>query len=165
MTGDPGNRNRGVQSANVRDGGSGSADGTVWNNINTGNNRYGHPRQESAPTDISGNFPDVEGDYQQGMREVSRLRERVKDDPQAVKNFGADPAHATMPEMLGLPESNAYPPFMLLTCQLGSGCISALPYLDLPDMPQAYEGADWQPVASRLEETADIFQPADQAKD
>jgi hypothetical protein len=87
LTGDPGNRNRGVQSGDVRGGGGSSADGTVWNNINTGNNRYGHPRQQSAPTDISGNPPDVEGDYQQGMRELSRLRVRVKDDPQAEKNI------------------------------------------------------------------------------
>jgi hypothetical protein len=85
--GDLGNRNRGVQSGLVRDGGGGSVDGTVWNNINTGNNHYGHPRQQSTPTDVSGNPPDVEGDYQQGMHELSRLRQRVKDDPQAAKNI------------------------------------------------------------------------------
>jgi len=86
-TGDLGNRNRGGQSGDVRDGGGGSVDGTVWNNINTGNNHYGHPRQQSAPTDASGNPPDVEGDYQQGMRDLSRLRQRIKDDPQAAKNI------------------------------------------------------------------------------
>jgi hypothetical protein len=87
LTGDLGNRNRGVQSGDVRDGGGGSVDGTIWNNINTGNNHYGHPRQQSTPTDVSGNPPDVEGDYQQGMRELSRIRQRVKDDPQAAKNI------------------------------------------------------------------------------
>ena len=87
LTGDLGNRNRGGQSGDVRDGGGGFADGTVWNNINTGNNHYGHPRQQSTPTDVSGNPPDVEGDYQQGMRDLSRLRQRVKDDPQAAKNI------------------------------------------------------------------------------
>jgi hypothetical protein len=87
LTGDLGNPNRGVQSGDVRDGGGGSVDGTVWNNINTGNNHYGHPRQQSSPTDVSGNPPDVEGDYQQGMRELSRIRQRVKDDPQAAKNI------------------------------------------------------------------------------
>jgi hypothetical protein len=87
LTGDLDNRNRGVQSGDVRDGGGGSVDGTVWNNINTGNNHYGHPRQQSTPTDVSGNPPDVEGDYQEGMRELSRLRQRVKDDPQAAKHI------------------------------------------------------------------------------
>jgi len=83
---DLGNQNRGVQSGDVRDAGGGSADGTVWNNINTGNNTYGHPQRQSAPTDASGNPPDVEGAYRQGMHELSRLRQRVKDDPQAAKN-------------------------------------------------------------------------------
>jgi hypothetical protein len=87
LTGDLGNPNRSVQSGDGRDGGGGSVDGTVWNNINTGNNHYGHPRQQSSPTDVSGNPPDVEGDYQQGMRELSRIRQRVKDDPQAAKNI------------------------------------------------------------------------------
>jgi len=85
--GDPGNRNPGIQSGDVRDGGGGAVDGTVWNNINTGNNHYGRPRQQSAPTDTSRNPPDVEGNYQQGMRELSQLRQRVKDDPQAAKNI------------------------------------------------------------------------------
>jgi len=87
LTGDLDNRNRSVQSGDVRDGGGGSVDGTVWNNINTGNNHYGHPRQQSTPTDVSGNPPDVEGDYQEGMRELSRIRQRVKDDPQAAKHI------------------------------------------------------------------------------
>jgi hypothetical protein len=87
LSGDLGNRSRDVRSGAVRDGGGGSVDGTVWNNINTGNNRYGRPRQQSTPTDASGNPPDVEGGYQQGMRELSRLRRRVKDDPQAAKNI------------------------------------------------------------------------------
>ena len=86
LTGDLGNRNRG-QSGDVRDGGGGSGDGTVWNNINTGNNHYGRSTQRSMPTDPSGNPPDIEGEYQQGMRELSRLRQRLKDDPQAAKNI------------------------------------------------------------------------------
>jgi hypothetical protein len=87
VTGDLGNRNRGSNSGDVRDGGGGSVDGTVWNNINTGNNHYGRPRQQSTAPDASGNPPDVEGDYQQGMRDLGRLRRRVKDDPQAAKNI------------------------------------------------------------------------------
>ena len=37
--------------------------------------------------DASGNPPDVEGAYQQGMHELNRLRQRIKDDPQAAKNI------------------------------------------------------------------------------
>jgi hypothetical protein len=87
LSADLGNQNRGVQSGEVRDAGGGSADSTVWNNINTGNNHYGHPRRQSAPMDASGNPPDVEGAYQQGMHELNRLRQRIKDDPQAAKNI------------------------------------------------------------------------------
>lgn len=87
VSGDLGDRNRGVQSGEIRDGGGGSVDGTVWNNINTGNNHYGQGRQRSAPPDASANPPDVEGDYQLGMRELIRLRNRVKDDPEAAKNI------------------------------------------------------------------------------
>ena len=87
LSGDLGNRNRNVQSGDVREGEGGSVDGAVWNNINTGNNHYGHPRQQSTPTDVSGNPPDVEGDYQQGMHELTRLWQKVKDDPQAAKDI------------------------------------------------------------------------------
>jgi len=87
LNGDLGNRNRGVQGGDVREGGGGPVDGTVWNNINTGSNHYGPARRQSTPTDASGNPPDVEGDYRQEMRELSRLRQRVKDDPQAAKNI------------------------------------------------------------------------------
>ena len=87
VSGDLGNRNRGGQSGEVRDGGGGAAEGTVWNNINTGNNHYGHAGQPYAPTDASGNPPDVERNYQQEMHAITRLRQRVKDDPQAAKNI------------------------------------------------------------------------------
>jgi hypothetical protein len=84
---DLGNQNSGVQNGEVRDAGGGSAGGTVWNNINTGNNHYGHPRRQSAPTDAAGNPPDLEGAYQQGMHELSRLRQRIKEDPQTVRDI------------------------------------------------------------------------------
>jgi hypothetical protein len=87
LSADLGNQNRGAQSGDVRNAGGGSADGTVWNNINTGNNHYGHPRRQSAPMDASGNPPDVEGAYQQGMHELNRLRQRIKDDPQTTKQI------------------------------------------------------------------------------
>jgi hypothetical protein len=77
---------RGDQSGDVRYGGGGGADGTVWGNINTGNNRYGQAGQRPAPTDASGNPADTERTYQQGMRELSQLRQMVQGDPQAAKD-------------------------------------------------------------------------------
>jgi hypothetical protein len=74
------------QSGDVRDGGGGGADGTVWNNINTGNNRYSQAGQRPAPPDASGNPADTERTYQQGMRELNQLRQMVQSDPQASKD-------------------------------------------------------------------------------
>jgi hypothetical protein len=76
---------RGDASGDVRSGGGRGADGTVWNNINTGNNRYGTPRQASAPTDAPGNPADVEQAYRQEMRELSQLRQMASGDPQTAK--------------------------------------------------------------------------------
>jgi hypothetical protein len=76
---------RGGQSGDVRYGGGGGADGTVWDNINTGNNRYGQAGQRPAPTDASGNPADTERTYQQGVRELNQLRQMVQGDPQATK--------------------------------------------------------------------------------
>jgi len=78
---DPG----GNQSGDVRYGGGGGADGTVWGNINTGNNRYGQGRQQPVPEGTSGNPADVERTYQQGVRELNQLRQMVQGDPQAAK--------------------------------------------------------------------------------
>jgi hypothetical protein len=74
----------GAQSGDIRYG-SGVTDGTVWDNINTGNNRYGQPGQPPAPADASANPADTERTYQQGLRELNQLRHLVKDDPQAAK--------------------------------------------------------------------------------
>ncbi len=74
----------GGQSGDIRYGGGG-ADGTVWGNINTGNNRYGGPGPRPAPPDASGNPGDTERTYQQGMRELNQLRQMVQGDPQAMK--------------------------------------------------------------------------------
>jgi hypothetical protein len=74
----------GGQSGDVRYGG-GYADGTVWGNINTGNNRYGQAGQRPAPPDASGNPADTERTYQQGVRELNQLRQMVQGDPQATK--------------------------------------------------------------------------------
>ena len=61
------------------------ADGTVWGNINTGNNRYGPARQQPAPTDASGNPADTERTYRQSMNDLNQLRQMVQGDPDTSK--------------------------------------------------------------------------------
>jgi hypothetical protein len=77
-----------AQTGDVRDGGGRASDGTVWDNINTGNNRYGsqvpHP---AGPTDASGNPPVAERTFQLGMRELNQLRHLVQNDPEAAKQL------------------------------------------------------------------------------
>jgi hypothetical protein len=73
------------QQGEVRYGGGGGAEGTAWDNINTGNNRYGQAGQRSAPTDASGSLADTERTYRQGVHELNQLRQMVQSDPQATK--------------------------------------------------------------------------------
>jgi len=84
--GDPANQNSGNRSGDIRNGGGGAADGTAWNNINTGNNRYAAPGQRPASSNDSANPPDTEANYRQSMSELNQLRQMVKDDPQAAKD-------------------------------------------------------------------------------
>jgi len=77
---------RSGQNGDVRYGGGGGTDGIAWDNINTGNNRYGQAgQQQPVPTDASGNPADAERTYQQGMRELNQLRQILQGDPQATK--------------------------------------------------------------------------------
>jgi hypothetical protein len=63
------------------------ADGTVWGNINTGNNKYGPARQgQAAPTDASGNSVDTKHGFQQSMSDLNQLRQMVQGDPQTAKD-------------------------------------------------------------------------------
>ncbi|MGH9591106.1 MAG: hypothetical protein ACRD25_11980, partial [Terracidiphilus sp.] len=62
------------------------ADGTVWNNFNTGNNTYGRMRQQGVPTDASGNPADTERSFQQNMIGLSQLRQMLQGDPQMSKD-------------------------------------------------------------------------------
>ncbi len=78
-------QNRAGQSGDVSYGGDRNSDGTVWGNINTGNNRYGQPGQRSAPTDASGNPADTKRTYWQSMRALNHLRQMVRNDPEAAK--------------------------------------------------------------------------------
>jgi hypothetical protein len=85
IAGNPGNP--GASSGDVRNGGGRAADSTVWNNINTGNNRYGQSPQQSASAGDSSNSADTKDNYRQSMRELNQLRQRVTDDPQAAKDI------------------------------------------------------------------------------
>jgi hypothetical protein len=83
--GDLGNQMRAGASGDIRDGGA-AADSTVWNNVNTGNNRHTSPRRAwNAPPDATGNPADSERAYQQEMRQLGKLRQMVQGDPQTAK--------------------------------------------------------------------------------
>jgi len=79
-------QNRAGQSGDVRNGGGHNSDGTLRNSINTGNNRYGQPRQPTAFPDTSGNLPDTERTFRQSMHALNQLRQMVRDDPEASKD-------------------------------------------------------------------------------
>lgn len=73
-------------SGEIRYDGARGADGTVWGNINTGNNRYGQPGVTGpAPTDAPANPADSERDYQQSMRDLRELQRLVQNDPDAAR--------------------------------------------------------------------------------
>ena len=78
-------QNRAGQSGDASYGGGRNSDGTVWGNVNTGNNRYGQPGQRSAPTDASNNPADTERTYRQSLRALNQLRQIVRNDPEAAK--------------------------------------------------------------------------------
>jgi hypothetical protein len=78
-------QNRAGQSGDASYGGDRNSDGTVWGNINAGNNRYGQPGQRSAPTDASNNPADTKRTYRQSMRALNHLRQMVRNDPEAAK--------------------------------------------------------------------------------
>jgi hypothetical protein len=62
----------------------GGAEGTAWNNINTGNNHFDRSRGPAAPD----NTPvpaDPERTFQQGMGELNQLRHLAQNDPAALK--------------------------------------------------------------------------------
>jgi hypothetical protein len=69
----------------TRSGGGANADGTAWNNINTGNNHYGKPGQHVDAAGGTGALPDYEQTYEQGMRALTQLRQTVQGDPLAAK--------------------------------------------------------------------------------
>ncbi|HTZ48430.1 MAG TPA: hypothetical protein VMH20_12605 [Verrucomicrobiae bacterium] len=73
-------------SGDIRSDGARGADGTVWGNINTGNNRYGRPGVVApASPDSSANPADTERAYQQSLRDLQDLQQLVQTDPDAAK--------------------------------------------------------------------------------
>jgi hypothetical protein len=79
----------GGPTGDVRTGGGQGADGTVWGNINTGNNQYGQGGRQPAHDEPSGSAADTERTFQQELRELNQLRQMVKGDPQAAKEAEA----------------------------------------------------------------------------
>jgi DNA-directed RNA polymerase subunit F len=79
------NNNSGGQSGNVPYGGGPASDGTVWGNINTGNNSYRQPGQHPAQADSSANPAETERTYQRSLQALNHLRRMVQNDPQAAK--------------------------------------------------------------------------------
>jgi hypothetical protein len=75
----------GGPAGDIRNGDARGADGTVWGNVNTGNNQYGRGGPRPQADDPSGNYADTERAFQQEMRELNQLRQMVKGDPQAAK--------------------------------------------------------------------------------
>jgi hypothetical protein len=75
----------GGPTGDIRNGDARGADGTVWGNINTGNNQYGKGGPRPQADDPSGNYIDTEKTFQQGMRELNQIRQMVKSDPEAAK--------------------------------------------------------------------------------
>jgi hypothetical protein len=76
--------NAGDRSGDIRYGGDRAADGTVWGNINTGNNSYGHAGDRPVPAGPSTEEA-TERSIQQGWRDLNRLQHLVQNDPQAAK--------------------------------------------------------------------------------
>jgi hypothetical protein len=85
----PGQRPQGdgIQVGNTSDirTGGGFSDGTVWGNINTGNNTYASGAMRPVPTDGSGNPQDTEQIYRQELRELGQLNQMVQGDPDLTK--------------------------------------------------------------------------------
>ena len=69
----------------IRFGGAPYSDSAERGNINTGNNRYSSSAQQRQSNDPSANPDDAERTFQQQLRELNRLRQMLKDDPQASK--------------------------------------------------------------------------------
>lgn len=86
-TGDPGSPNSGASGGDVRSGGGNAEAGTVWNNSNTGNNRYGNPSRQPGSAEDPLDSADAEGHYRQSLRELDQMQQIVKGEPQELKEL------------------------------------------------------------------------------
>ena len=115
----------GGPTGDVRNGGGQGADGTVWGNINTGNNRYGQGGQQPARDEPSGSGADTERTFQQELRELNQLRQMVKGDPQAAKE-----AEALARQMQNL-DPRRFPGNPAIVEQMHSDVLSSIDRLEL----------------------------------
>jgi hypothetical protein len=71
----------------IRTGGGDSANGTAWNNINTGDNTYASGARFPAPADSSQNPQDTERFIQQQLHQFDQLRRTLKESPDISKEI------------------------------------------------------------------------------
>jgi hypothetical protein len=74
-------------SSDVGNGGSRGGEGTVWGNINTGNNHFDDNGRRTAAPDNSGIPGGGESAYRDGLTELNQLRQLTKNDPEALKEI------------------------------------------------------------------------------
>ena len=114
----------GVSNDETRYGGARNADATVWNNINTGNNRYASATPEPAGPDTA-NPADTERTIDQGLRELDQLRHMVGDDPQAAKEI------AELTRQMQLLDPSRFPGNPALVEQMRRELLGSLDRLEL----------------------------------
>jgi hypothetical protein len=114
----------GVSNGDTQYGGR-NADGTVWNNINTGNNRYGSATPQPAGPDGSANPADTERTIDQGLHELDQLRHMVGNDPQTAKEI------AELTRQMQLLDPSRFPGNPALVEQMHRDLLSSLDRLEL----------------------------------
>jgi hypothetical protein len=78
---------QGSSSGDVGNGSSGGGEGTVWGNINTGNNHFDHNGRGAVASDNSGIPGGGESAYRDGLTELNQLRQLTKNDPEVLKEI------------------------------------------------------------------------------
>ena len=118
-------QNRAGQRGDVRDGGGHNSDGTAWNNINTGNNRYGQPGQPTVSPESAGNPADTERIFRQSMRALNQLRKMVRDHPEAAKEV------AELARQMQLLDPTRFPGNPAMLEQMHRAALSSVDRLEL----------------------------------
>jgi hypothetical protein len=115
----------GQRGGDVRNGDRHNSDGTAWNNINTGNNRYGQPGQPTASPETFGKAADTERIFRQSMRAMNQLRQMVRDDPEAAKEV------AELARQMQLLDPSRFPGNPAMLEQLHRDVLSSVDRLEL----------------------------------